>query len=53
MSPTRASLYAMSDAPALTTRSSPQPAPWTIETKTHETIDNDRAPMMLAAGVIR
>lgn len=53
MNALRLSLYDEACLPVHAVASSPSPDPWTIETASAETIDNDRAAMMLDAGVIR
>lgn len=48
-----ASLYDSSSIRPALSVSNPRPDPWTIETASVETIDNDRAALMLDAGVVR
>lgn len=48
-----ASLYDRNSVRPVLDSSNPSPDPWTIETASVETIDNDRAALMLDAGVVR
>jgi hypothetical protein len=48
-----ASLYDSNSVRPVLEAPNPRPDPWTIETASVETIDNDRAALMLDAGVVR
>lgn len=48
-----ASLYKSNSVRPVLNASNPRPDPWTIETASVETLDNDRAALMLDAGVVR
>ncbi len=51
--PSSQSLYSSNCVPTQVDASDPKPFPGTIETAQIETVDNDRAGLMLDAGVVR